>query len=65
MWVDANRSCYRHELGRIESPFAEFELRHERLPLANAFAELGLGDASVLASLHKQLNHSLVEIGSK
>lgn len=65
MGIGANRSRYGDELGHVEPALTQFKLRHERLALTDAFSQLSLGDASIFASLHKQLDHSLVEVGSK
>lgn len=63
--VDTNDSADQNELSNVEAPLAEFEFRYERLALAEALAQLNLGDARVLSSLHEKLDHSSIEIGAK
>lgn len=65
MWVGPNRPTYSNELCDIESAFAKLELRHESLPLPEAFPKFDLRDARVLSSLHEQVDHSLVKVGTK
>ncbi|MET3663133.1 hypothetical protein ABID44_003488 [Aquamicrobium ahrensii] len=57
--TDENKLCY------VESPFAEFDLRDERLTLIDALAQFRLRDAGVLSSLHEQFDYPQVEIGTK
>lgn len=54
-----------HEFRNVESSFPKLEFRHKCLTLSEAFPKLYLRDAGVLASLHKQFDHSLIEVGTK
>lgn len=65
MWIRAYSPADGHEFRNIESPFAEFELRHERLTLTDALAQFRLRDAGVLPSLHQQVDYSQVKVGTK
>jgi len=65
MGIDTDRSADNHEFCNVESSFAEFEFRHERLPLPDTFPKLHLCYARVLSSLYQQLDHSLIEFGAK
>jgi hypothetical protein len=64
MRVNTDCSCYGHKLRRVESPFPEFELRNERLALSDPLPELGLCQSGILTSLHEQLDHASVEVGT-
>lgn len=63
--ISAYHSADSDKLRNIESPFPEFEFGHKGLSLPDPLPQFRLRDASVLPSLHKQLDHSQVEIGSK
>ena len=63
--VSANRSRNHHEFCHVEATFAYLEFRHEGLTLPDALPQFSLRNTRVLASLHKQLDHSQVEIGTK
>lgn len=64
-WVNTYCSADLNEFRDIESPFPKLELRYERLPLSEPFAKLHLGYARIFPSLHKQFDHSLIEVGSE
>lgn len=63
--INSNRPANGDKLCDVKPPLAELEFRHERLTLPETLPKLHLRDAGVLASLHKQFNHSLIEIGAK
>jgi hypothetical protein len=63
--VNAYRFANQYKLRHVQTPFSQFKLGHESLSLADPLTKFSLGDAGVLASLHQQLDHSLIEVGSK
>jgi len=65
MRIGTDGSADGYKLRHIKSPFAEFEFRYECLALTDALAQFNLCYAGVLSSLHKQLDHSQIKIGSK
>ena len=65
VWVGADCSADLDEFGDVEPSLAKLKLRDERLPLPDALAQFGLGDAGIFASLHKQLDYSTIEFRTK
>ncbi len=47
VWIGVNCPTNHNELRNIESPFAEFELRHERLTLIDALPKLYLSRIAI------------------
>ena len=63
--ISAYCPAHDYELRNVEATLAEFEFRHEGLALTDALPQFSLRNTSVLASLHQQLDHSQVEVGTK
>jgi len=65
MWVSTYGSAGGNKFRDIESSLAKLKLRHECLAPPETFPKLHLCDTGVLPGLHKQFDHSLVEIRTK
>jgi hypothetical protein len=63
--VSAYRLADGHEFRDIESPFPEFEFRHERLTLPDPLSQFSLCYTGVLSRLHQQLDHAQIKVGPK
>lgn len=61
--INPNRPADHNKLRRVESPLAQLELRHERLPLTQPLPQLGLRQPGFLPRSHEQLDHAAVEVG--
>ena len=65
VWISTNRSTDGYEFRNVETAFAQFKLRYERLALPKPLPQLHLRYTGLLSSCDKQLDHPAVEVGAK
>ena len=58
--VGTNCAAHLHELCRIQAPFAEFELRHERLSLPDPLSEFDLRNVCSFSRSYEAIDHSTI-----
>jgi hypothetical protein len=62
--IRTNGAANRNKLCYVEPSLPKLKLGHKGLTLPKPLPEFRLGNARILASLHQQLNHSLIVVGS-
>ena len=63
--ISTNCAAYDYEFRNVETALPQLELRHEGLALPDAPPQFSLRNTGVLASLHQQLDHSQIKVGTK